>query len=330
MAGLEFLLAVHKVLLLLLVAGFLAVVLNPVVDAVQRRVSSRVVATAIVFTGGGLVAASVVLLFVGPLAPRFASFLHDVPEIVRRTQSGKGPVADVLRRLHMEDWMRDSLPGIRHAVGSWSGPGLRLAKDLLAGAAGLVLLAVLTFMMLLEFPRWSAAAMSALPPAAAGRMQRLAQEIGHSVSGYVIGNLITSAIAALVIGAALVVTGVPFALVFAVWVALVDLLPQIGGLLAAVPTVLFATLHSTRAGASVLAVFLVYQQVENHVLVPLVMSRTVRLRPVWVLVSVLVGAQLLALVGALLAVPGAAAIQIVAQDLRRQRPSSSRLGVPDS
>lgn len=84
LAGVQLLRATHQVLLLLLVAGFLAVILNPLVDAVQRRISSRVLATAIVFTAGGLVIAGLVALFVGPLAPRFQSFLHDLPGFRRR------------------------------------------------------------------------------------------------------------------------------------------------------------------------------------------------------------------------------------------------------
>src|SRR6202034_2888725 len=90
----------------------------------------------------------------------------------------------------------------------------------------------------------------------------------------------------------LIVLGVPYPLLLGLWVALVDLLPLVGGLLAGVPTVLIALLHSPAAGIVALIVFLVYQQIENHVLNPVVMSRTVRMNPLWVLLSVLVGAKL--------------------------------------
>jgi len=100
-----------------------------------------------------------------------------------------------------------------------------------------------------------------------------------------------------------------------VWVALVDLIPLIGGLLAGVPTVAFAFLHSPTAGIVTLVVFLVYQQIENHVLNPVIMSRTVKLNPLWVILSVLAGAQIAGFVGALLAIPMAGAIQVVARDV---------------
>ena len=81
----------------------------------------------------------------------------------------------------------------------------------------------------------------------------------------------------------------PFALLLGVFVALVDLLPLVGGLLAGVPVVVIAAIHSVPAGITMLIVFLVYQQIENHVLNPVIMSRTVQLNPFWVLIAVLVG-----------------------------------------
>ena len=75
--------------------------------------------------------------------------------------------------------------------------------------------------------------------------------------------------------------------VLAIWVGVVDFLPLVGGLLAGVPTVAVALLHSLPAGIVTLAAFLIYQQIENHILNPVVMSRTVRLNPLWVLLAIL-------------------------------------------
>jgi len=112
----------------------------------------------------------------------------------------------------------------------------------------------------------------------------------------------------------------------------VDLLPLIGGLLAGVPTVLIALLHSPVAGIVTLIVFLVYQQVENHALNPIVMSRTVRMNPLWVLLSVLIGARLGGqigsalggFIGALLGIPIGGAVQVVVREVRH--PSGSDVG----
>ena len=104
-----------------------------------------------------------------------------------------------------------------------------------------------------------------------------------------LGNFLTSVIAGVVVFVTLLVMGVPFPFLWALWVALVDFLPMIGGALAGIPTVLFAAAHSLTAGIVTLVVFLIYTQIENHVLNPVVMSRTVRVNPLLVLVSILVG-----------------------------------------
>jgi predicted PurR-regulated permease PerM len=124
--------------------------------------------------------------------------------------------------------------------------------------------------------------------------------------------------------------------VLAIWVGVVDFLPLVGGLLAGVPTVAVAVLHSLPAGVVTLAAFLVYQQVENHILNPVVMSRTVRLNALWVLLAILVGVELGGLigstfgglVGALLAVPAASAIQVVVRDLWAEHGSGDRSDDP--
>jgi predicted PurR-regulated permease PerM len=133
----------------------------------------------------------------------------------------------------------------------------------------------------------------------------------------------TSVIAGVVVFVTLLILGVPFAFLWALWVALVDFLPMIGGALAGIPTVLFALAHSLTAGIVTLVVFIAYQQIENHVLNPVVMSRTVSVNPLLVLLSILIGASLGswlggtfgAFVAALIAIPTAGAIQVVTREI---------------
>ncbi len=128
--------------------------------------------------------------------------------------------------------------------------------------------------------------------------------------------------------------GVPFPYLWALWVALVDFLPMIGGALAGIPTVLFAAAHSLTAGIVTLVVFLIYTQLENHVLNPIVMSRTVRVNPLLVLLSILVGGEIGswiggifgAFVGALLAIPAAGAIQVVVREVWQDHGPDGRGG----
>jgi predicted PurR-regulated permease PerM len=137
-----------------------------------------------------------------------------------------------------------------------------------------------------------------------------------------LGNFLTSLICGLVVLVDLMALGVPFPLLWALWVALVDFLPMIGGALAGIPVVIFAAFHSLTAGIVTLVVFLVYTQLENHILNPVIMSKTVRISPLLVLLAVLVAASLGDWVGglfggfvaALLAIPAAGALQVITRE----------------
>ncbi len=156
-------------------------------------------------------------------------------------------------------------------------------------------------------------------------MQAIASEVNRSVIGYMLGNFLTSLICGLVVLVDLMALGVPFPLLWALWVALVDFLPMIGGALAGIPVVIFAAFHSLTAGIVTLVVFLVYTQLENHILNPVIMSKTVRISPLLVLISVLVAASLGDWVGglfggfvaALLAIPAAGALQVITREAWR-------------
>jgi predicted PurR-regulated permease PerM len=164
----------------------------------------------------------------------------------------------------------------------------------------------------------------------------VAAQVNRAVTGYMAGNLLTSIIAGIVVFVTLFVLGVPFPLLWALWVALVDFLPMIGGALAGIPTVLFATAHSLTAGIVTLVVFLAYTQIENHVLNPVIMSKTVRINPLLVLVSILVAASIGSWIGglfggfvaALLAIPTAGAGQVIMSELWRETAPGGMLALP--
>jgi predicted PurR-regulated permease PerM len=148
------------------------------------------------------------------------------------------------------------------------------------------------------------------------------------------GNFITSLIAGIVVFVTLTILGVPYAQLWGLWVAILDFLPMIGGALAGIPTVLFALTHSLSAGIVTAAVFIAYTQIENHILNPIVMSRTVRINPLLVLIAILVGANVGNLVGgffggfvgALIAIPVAGSIQVIVRELWQASAPEAQLG----
>jgi hypothetical protein len=158
------------------------------------------------------------------------------------------------------------------------------------------------------------------------RLKRVGHNASRAISGYMLGNILISVIASGVTYVGLWAFGVPFRGVAAVWVGFADLIPLVGATLGAVPTVGLSFLHSVAAGVGMIIVYVVYQQFENHVIQVAIMSRTVKLSPLGVLVSLLIGVQLFGLLGALLAIPAAGIIHVVGAELYRER--QARRGGP--
>jgi AI-2E family transporter len=179
----------------------------------------------------------------------------------------------------------------------------------------LVTIFVLTFLMVLQGPKLLAGWTAALPERQQERVRRVAADAAKAVTGYVTGNLLVSVIAGAVTYVVLWVMGVPDRGVVALFVGFADLIPLVGATLGAVVAVAVAALHSLPAALVVLVVFVAYQQLENHVLQPVIMARTVALSALSVLVSILVGVELFGFLGALLAIPVAGVLHVVARDL---------------
>jgi predicted PurR-regulated permease PerM len=170
--------------------------------------------------------------------------------------------------------------------------------------------------MLLEGPMWLERFYALFSTKTEKRLRSIFGDIGTVVGGYVTGNLLISVVAGLSSGLVLWTMDVPFALALGLLVALLDLVPLVGATLAAIicTTVAFLATDSIWSGVVVLIFFVVYQQVENHLLQPLVYGRTVQLSPLIVLIAVLIGASLAGVLGALGAIPVAGALQVLVLD----------------
>ena len=200
-----------------------------------------------------------------------------------------------------------------------SGAAVSVTKGVLNFIVGTVTVAFLTFFMLLEGPAWVERFYGLLKPESQPRWRKVGHDIYRQVGGYVTGNLAISVIAGSLATIALLILGVPFAVALGLVVGLLDLIPLVGATLAAIIVVAVAFLHSPTAGIVMIVFFVLYQQFENHVLQPLVYHRTVALSPLVILISVLIGAELAGVLGALAAIPVAGAIQVLILDFLRAR-----------
>jgi predicted PurR-regulated permease PerM len=313
----------RDVVLLIVVAGFIAILLNPMVVFLQRHgIARRGLAVTVVALWTLLVFIGLAFAFGYPLVNGITHLANGLPSYIASAEHGKGWIGHLIMKYHIYSWVQRNAPKLVSYAQSLSGPVLSLGKGAASLLIELTTIFILVLLLLLEGPKLRRGILSNLDPRRAANVTRVAAEVNRSVTGYMLGNLLTSLIAGLVVYVTLLVVGVPFPFLWGLWVALVDFLPMIGGALAGIPTVLFAFTHSVTAGVATLVVFLVYTQIENHVLNPVVMSKTVRISPLLVLISVLVAASVGSLIGgifggfvaALLAIPAAGALQVLVRE----------------
>ena len=313
----------RDIVLLMLVAGFTAVLLNPAVAKVQRRVPRRGLAVAIVTLWAVLVFIGLVLAFGVPLANGISHLAERMPGYIASAQHGRGWIGHLVARYHVQSWVQRNTPKLAGYAQSLSKPALTVGKGAVSLIIELFTIFVLVLLLLLEGPKMWSWTLGQMAPGRQATVARIAGDVSGKVTGYMFGDLLTSLIAGIVVFVTLLILGVPFPLLWGLWVALVDFLPMIGGALAGIPTVLFAFIHGFTAGIVTAAVFLVYTQIENHVLNPVVMSKTVRINPLLVFIAVLTGASLGSLIGgifgafvaALLAIPTAGALQVLVKEV---------------
>ncbi len=312
----------RRIVGLVVIAAFFATILNPMVDVLTRLKIRRGVATSIVFLLGVAGFTGMIYTFVRPIYDAGESFARDIPGFVERAKTGQGRVGELIQRYNIDEKVAENAPKLQDALKNAGGPAISAAQRVASGLLALLTILVLSFLMLLEAPGIIGVFLGLLSPRRALQVRRIGADVAGAVTGYMAGNLVISLVAGLVTWVFLTIVHVPFAGVLGLWVGFADLIPLVGATIGAVPTIAIAFLHSTGSGIAVLIMYIVYQQIENHLLQPVVMSRTVKLNPLGVLVSALVGVELAGLVGALLAIPTAGAIQVVVRDLwddRQQR-----------
>jgi len=314
----------RDIVVLLLVAGFVMVLLNPIVNLLQRRlVPRRGVAVAIVTLWAVLVFIGLALVFGYPLVNGITHLADQLPTYVANAEHGKDWYGHLVRKYHIQNWVQRNAPKLVTYGQALGKPALTIGAGALSLIIELTTIFILVLLLLLEGPKMRIWVLGQMTPGRAATVSRIAGDMRRGITGYMLGNTLTSLIAGVVVFVTLMILGVPYPLLWGLWVALVDFLPMIGGALAGIPTVLFALTHSLTAGIVTLVVFLVYTQVENHILNPVVMSKTVRISPLLVLIAVLVGASLGSLVdglfggfvAALLAIPLAGALQVLVKEI---------------
>jgi predicted PurR-regulated permease PerM len=310
----------RHVLTWILISIFLALALNPAVEWFQRHGIKRGWATSLTFllTIGFFV--GIGFTFVPTLVDQVNAFVHKLPDYVHDVTHGRGRLGFLETKYHIQERVEKAVrTGGATKVLGLSGVAISFAKGVITIVVAAITIAFMTFFMLLEGPNWIERLYSLLPERSQPRWRSVGHDIYRTVGGYVTGNLLISLIAGGLTTLVLLLLGVPYAVALGLIVAILDLIPLAGATIAAILIGVVAFLHTIVAGIVVVVFFVVYQQVENHVLQPVIYGRTVQLSPLAVLISILIGAELAGILGALAAIPVAGSIQVLLLDWRRHR-----------
>jgi predicted PurR-regulated permease PerM len=304
------------VLIWIFIAVFLATALNPAVEWFQSHgIPRRGLAVLVTYVSALLGIVALGALFIPIVVDQVDNFIQAVPGYVEELTRGEGRLGFLEREYNITERVREAI-GDRGASGvlGLSGTALAVTKSVVTAIVAIVTIAFLTLFMLLEGPNWVERFYSLLPAESQPRWRRVGYDIYRTIGGYVSGNLTISLIAGITSTLVLVGLGVPFAVALGLLVAILDLIPLAGATIAAVIVTTVGFIDSTTSGIVLLVFFILYQQLENHVLQPIVYGRTVQMSPLAVLIAVLIGAELAGVIGALAAIPVAGTLQVILVD----------------
>ena len=310
--GLWLIYALRHVVLLAGVSAFLAIALEPGVTSIQRLVRSRGLAVAVMLVALILATAAFVASVAPPISAQVANLIDNIPRYSKTLQDEHTTVGRLFTRYNVPDRLRAAVGN----ASTWA-KGIGSVFGTVASViTNLLVVLVLTLYFLINAPRIKQEGLRLLPSSRRVRAAAMADKVFGKVGGWMEGNILISIIAGIVAFVGLLLIRVPYPHALAMWVAISDLIPMVGAMLGAlVCTAVAAIALGPVKGVITLLFFLAYQQVENYFIQPRVMKRTVDVSPATVILSAMAGGTLLGPVGVLLAVPAAASIKVVANEL---------------
>jgi predicted PurR-regulated permease PerM len=300
----------RRVLLLIYISGLFAIGFSPVVRIIerQRRVPRWLAILALYIVILGAVAIILSLVF-PPLIDQATALWRAAPGMFDRAQDYLVERGVLKQHLTLREAVEQA-PGTGDAVGTLTGAAL----GIVGGLFGLFTILILTFYLLLEADALRAAFIRMFPASRRPQIAKASSDATQKISAWLNGQLILAATIGSTAALGLWILGVPYFYVLALIAGVGELIPVVGPLIAAVPGVAVALTISYKTALLVALFYLLQQQFENHVLVPRIMSRQVGVSAVTVIVALLIGGNLLGILGAILAIPTAAILQVIYQE----------------
>jgi predicted PurR-regulated permease PerM len=305
------------------IATLLALALNPIVEVLKRRTGwNRRTAASIVLIAVGIIAATTIALISVPTIHEVQNFNKQIPHTVKDLQD-LPIIGPRLRSANATEKVQKWLNDVPHKLSVNSTPIEHAAGTIADGVAAALFTILLAITLLLDGEYLVNGVRQLVPNKRRADADRLGRVVYNIVGRYIAGTLFLAALAGVYMLTGALVLGVPLAPLIAVWVAITNPIPQVGGFLGGSVFVLFGLTQGALIGLACLGWFIVYQQLENHVLHPVIVGRAVRLSPPATMVAALVGVSAGGLVGGLFAIPLLGATKAIYLSIRSSEPAAA-------
>ena len=316
-AGLYLAYLIRQVIGLFLIAAFFAIAITPAVNWLTRRRVPPWAAILLVYLSIAGAIFGIGLLIVPPLVSGVQNLSSDLPGYVQDLRNNE-TFREYDDRYHITEKLTEQARQLPSHLGDAAGTLRDVTVGVFSRFVQLFAILVITFFLVRDGHRLLEFFYKQVPPESAARLRTIADDISDAVAGYVFGNFVISILAGLVTYVTLRILGVPFALPLAILFGFFDLVPLVGATLGGILVGIVVAFVNFPVGLIVwVGVLIVYQQIENNLVQPFVYGRAVQLHPLIVIIAILIGAALLGVLGALMAIPAAAAVQAVIRDYWR-------------
>ncbi len=311
------------------IAVFLSLALNAPVHWLAdrlpgRRRGSRSLATAISVVFIVLLLAGFLSAIVPPLARQTTNFIQNVPQLVRDTQNGTGPIGHFVSTHHLQSQVQSLSNQLSGRLSDFSTSAISTVSRVGSSIFATLTVMVLTVMMLTEGPKWRGVLQELIPTKHKTHVLGLARDMNKVIQGYVNGQVLLAAIAAILILPMLLILNISYPIALMVIVFVCGLIPMVGHTIGAIIVTIVALFNSVPSAAIILAYYILYQQIENYVVQPRIQANSTNMSPLLVFTSVIIGVNFGGLLGGLVAIPLASCLKILVLDYLKQRAILSR------
>ena len=303
------------VVLYVIVAIFLAIAIDPLVEKLEQRKVKKVWASVIIMLALIAVLVGTIMLIATPLLTQGQSLLENLPSITARITSDP-TLGSAITRYNLGGSLSSlSAEAKTLLLGGGSVSFLSFAGSIAKAVSASVVVLVLSFLFLIEGEGIWSGLLKFFKPSDAQTIRRTGKQIRKAISGFISGNLFISLIAGAVTLITLLILRVPYAFTLSALVALFDLIPLIGASIAAIVVAFVALSKGVIVAVIAVVVLFIYQFIEGHLIQPVVYSRSISLSPLFIVIASILGAEIAGIIGVILAIPVGAIVQIVAKEV---------------